>query len=188
MTVFDSLPSDTQDAVLEALFSVNFSASPSPPIGLSLMRHTIGQSDLTPASIGEWSFDSTPNDVPDPSLAHFNLTAPGERMVSWLQRMLTVTANASTTLLGSIWSPPQWMKNNNNLRFEQVDAWVGYLVKYLLAYRENGVNVDAITMQVGRSVVSLVVERQHAARTALIGSLRCSVSETINVVLQRPPV
>ena len=146
VTVFDSLPVDTQNAVLEALFSVNFSESPS-PIGLSLMRHTIGQSDLTPASIGEWSFDSTPGNVPDPSLAHFNLTAPGQRMVSWLKRMLKVTAN-TTTLLGSIWSPPQWMKTNNNLRYEQIDAWVEYFVKYLLAYRANGVNVNAITMQV----------------------------------------
>ena len=42
--------------------------------------------------------------------------------------------NGNVTLLGSPWSPPQWMKQNNNLRDEFVDAWVGYMCRQVRIY------------------------------------------------------
>ena len=47
----------------------NRNRSGSSGIGLGLMRHTIGQSDMTPGSIGEWSFDSN-GGQPDPQLKY----------------------------------------------------------------------------------------------------------------------
>ncbi len=47
----DSLPSELQRQAISSLFGDD-------GIGLKLMRHTVGQSDLTPAYIGEWSYDS----------------------------------------------------------------------------------------------------------------------------------
>ena len=70
-------------------------------IAMKLSRHTVGQSDLTPISIGAWSYDETSGDT---ELSDFSLQAPGEAMAGWLRRMMDVASDI--TLLGSIWSPP----------------------------------------------------------------------------------
>ena len=111
------------------------------------MRHTIGQSDLTPADQGEWSYDSN-GGIPDPMLTHFNLTAPGERMVTWLRRMRE--RDGDIMLLGSPWSPPQWMKNTSTNKINVVaygDAWARYIVAYIDAFSRLGVKIYALTPQ-----------------------------------------
>lgn len=133
---FDALPVEKQDEVAQNLFSKD-------GISLNLMRHTIGQSDLTPSSIGSWSYDMS--DTPDPNLTKFNLTVAGLDMINWLNKMNSV--NPDVFLFGSIWSPPKWMKNNNNLNWIHVDSWVNYIVRYLNEFKKRGVLVDAITMQ-----------------------------------------
>ena len=101
-------------------------------------------------------------------MSHFNLTTPGAKMLSWIQRMMAVARGAKAgqdvdslslplrsasstsspiTLLGSVWSPPGWMKQNNNLQWQYVDAWVKYMVSYIQQYRAAGVHVDAVTLQ-----------------------------------------
>ena len=39
------------------------------------------------------------------------------------------------------------MKQNNNLRWEYVDSYVQYFVNFLQAYKNAGVELDAITLQ-----------------------------------------
>ena len=51
----DSLPSNAQEQLLNELFTTSASGGGG-GIGLSLMRHTIGQSDLSPE--GEYSFET----------------------------------------------------------------------------------------------------------------------------------
>ena len=137
--VFDSLDAAIQQSVLQKLFS------PTDGISLSLVRHTIGQSDLTPPDLGRWSFDDN-GGRPDPSLRAFDLTDPGRKMLGWLQRMLAVSPDIK--LFGSPWSPPGWMKTEDNtLRPEYVDAWVSYMLGYVRAYAAGGVAVHALTPQ-----------------------------------------
>jgi len=134
---FDALPVEKQNEVAQNLFSKD-------GISLNFMRHTIGQSDLTPPSIGSWSYDMS--DAPDPKLTKFNLTVAGLDMINWLLKMNAV--NPDVFLLGSIWSPPKWMKDNNNkLNWIHADSWVNYVVRYLNEFKKRGVLVDAITMQ-----------------------------------------
>lgn len=95
--VFGSLDAQSQETLLAELFG-----SEGTGIKMQLSRHTAGQSDLTPADIGAWSFDEVENDT---VLANFSLTDAGERMVDWLKRMTEVGDNV--TLLGSVWSPPR---------------------------------------------------------------------------------
>lgn len=149
---FDRLSKAAQDTLLAELFDATGRG-----IGLRLMRHTIGQSDLTPALIGEWSYDDNGGADDYPGLAHFNLTEPGRRMVGWISRMQTMNPNG-ITLIGSPWSPPQWMKASPGKRGQDAntldlampgtaDAWVQYMVKYLQAFELAGVAVAAMTMQ-----------------------------------------
>eukprot|EP00041_Stephanoeca_diplocostata_P017567 m.356246 g.356246 ORF g.356246 m.356246 type:complete len:120 (+) comp20749_c0_seq5:725-1084(+) len=69
----------------------------------------------------------------------------GTRMVAWLKHMYSV--NDNITLLGSVWSPPQWMKSGTTLDMGHADAWVAYFIKYLEAFRTAGVHVNAVTLQ-----------------------------------------
>jgi glucosylceramidase len=141
VTVLNTLSDSDQEKLLRELFSSEDG------IGLGLMRHTIGQSDLTPESLGEWSFDSNGGNA-DPTLAHFNLTEPGSAMATWIKRMLDIKKDV--TLFGSPWSPPQWMKKgktHRHLNLAMGDVWANYMVKYLLAYKARGITVDAVTMQ-----------------------------------------
>ena len=137
VTVFDSLDVSAQDELLEQLFGET-------GIRLAVMRHTIGQSDLTPSALGRWSFDEA-GGAPDPNLTQFNLTDPGRRMLGWLKRMHA--KNSDVTLFGSPWSPPGWMKQDNTLQTKYIDAWVEYMLRYLREYREAGVHVSAVTPQ-----------------------------------------
>jgi len=56
-------------------------------------------------------------------------------------------------LLASPWSPPAWMKTNNDmnnggrLKPEYRDAWANYYVKYIKAFREKGLDIWAVTVQ-----------------------------------------
>lgn len=57
------------------------------------------------------------------------------------------------TLLASPWSPPAWMKTNNEMNHggkllpEYRDAWAKYYTKFIRAYEKEGVNIWGITVQ-----------------------------------------
>lgn len=61
--------------------------------------------------------------------------------------------NGDISLLASPWSPPAWMKTNNDMNLggqllpEYREAWANYIVKYIKAAREKGLNIWAITVQ-----------------------------------------
>lgn len=60
---------------------------------------------------------------------------------------------AGISLLASPWSPPAWMKTNNDmnnggqLKPEYREAWANYYVKYIKALREKGLDIWAVTVQ-----------------------------------------
>lgn len=143
VSAFSLLPAAQQTALLNDLFS------PTKGIGFSLMRHTIAASDL---SSDVYSYDNV--SAPDVPLAHFNLTSEGSAMVTWLHRMRAI--NPAMRLLGSVWSPPGWMKLNgvqsgttvnNNLNPVYSSSYAQYFVNYIKVFAARGVPVDAITIQ-----------------------------------------
>lgn len=55
-------------------------------------------------------------------------------------------------ILGSPWSPPHWMKDNNDtrggsLKKECQGVYANYFVKYIEAMKEHGIHIDGITVQ-----------------------------------------
>ena len=134
--VLRSLNQTTRSSVMADLFGGD-------ALGLTIMRHTIGQSDLTPASIGRWSYDENEGKPDDDNLSHFNLTSPGEHMTSIMRDMLAI--NPDITVLGSVWSPPGWMKDgSNSLSADMYERWVRYFVHYLTDFRAQGVQVGGV--------------------------------------------
>lgn len=144
VSVFNDLSSDDLATLLDTLMTgsgANF----------SLMRHTIGASDLSADPV--YTYDDNGGEV-DTDLSGFALGDRGEAMASLLAQMRN--KKSGLTILGSVWSPPGWMKlngvidgntTNNNLNPDYRDALADYFVKYLQAYADAGASVDAITIQ-----------------------------------------
>lgn len=130
-----------------ALLADLFTTSTHDGVAFSLLRHTIGASDLSGSL---YSYDNNT----DPSLANFNLQPAGNSMLSWIAQFKTI--NPAIKLLGSVWSPPGWMKLNgvmdgttvnNNINTAYAGSLAQYFVKYIQAFASGGVAVDAITIQ-----------------------------------------
>lgn len=142
VSVFSSLPSSQQSALLRDLFSTS-------GIDFSLMRHTIASSDL---STDVYTYDNS--STPDIGLSKFSLGREGDAMLAWM--VSAKATNPAIKLLGSVWSPPGWMKLNgvesgitlnNNLNPRYAGSFAQYFVKYIQAFASKGVAVDAITIQ-----------------------------------------
>jgi len=129
-------------AILKELFTTDGSA-----IGVSYLRVSIGSSDMNERV---FTYDDVPDGQRDPQLAHFDLGPDRADVVPVLKEILAI--NPKISILGSPWSPPSWMKTNNNpkggsLRPEFYDIYAQYFIKYIHAMAAEGIRIDAITVQ-----------------------------------------
>lgn len=119
-------------------------------IGVSYLRISIGASDLS-ASV--YTYDDMPAGQTDPTLSNFSLDpdkASGTGLIPLLKEILAINPNIK--ILGSPWTPPVWMKDNNNsiggsLQPQYYDAYARYFVKYIQQMKAEGIIIDAITPQ-----------------------------------------
>lgn len=116
-------------------------------IGVSYLRLSIGASDLD-ATV--FSYDDLPEGQTDPTLAKFSLAPDQAHLIPVLKEILAI--NPRIKILGSPWSPPTWMKTNNNskggsLKPEFYDAYARYFVKYVQGMKAQGIRIDAVTVQ-----------------------------------------
>ncbi|MDX9948287.1 MAG: glycoside hydrolase family 30 beta sandwich domain-containing protein [Bacteroidales bacterium] len=116
-------------------------------IGVSYLRLTIGASDLN-------SFVFSYNDLnegeTDYGLEKFSLSRDLKDVIPVMKEILAI--DPGIKLLGSPWSAPAWMKTNNNVRGGQLKkecygVYALYFVKYIQAMKEQGITIDAITIQ-----------------------------------------
>ena len=77
-------------------------------IGLSYLRVSIGGSDLDELI---FSYDDLPKGKTDPELKSFTLSYDTMHLIPVLKEILTL--NPTIKIMGSPWSPPVWMKDNN---------------------------------------------------------------------------
>jgi len=129
-------------ALLKNLFAVTGN-----DIGISYLRLSIGASDLNEKV---FSYDDMPNGQTDPTLKHFDLGADKTDVIPVMKQILAI--NPAIKILGSPWSPPAWMKTNNDTRGGRLKpdcypVYAKYLVKYIQGMKANGINIDAITIQ-----------------------------------------
>jgi glucosylceramidase len=129
-------------SLLKELFAVD-----ARNIGISYLRISIGSSDLNDHV---FSYDDLPVGETDPQLEKFNLAPDHQDLIPVLKEILAI--NPKIQLLGSPWSPPAWMKTNNNpkggkLRKEDYASYANYFVKYVQQMKAEGITVGAITIQ-----------------------------------------
>lgn len=130
-------PAD-RHAVLESLFDPAEG-------GLSVVRLVIGSSDF---SLEHVSLVDSP--VPDPDLTTFSIDRDRQWVIPVMQEILAI--NPDIAIIASPWSAPAWMKDPANILYgslkpEYEDAYARYLVRYLEAYRDEGIPIDWLTVQ-----------------------------------------
>lgn len=134
------LPTATRQALLRELFL-------SDGIGVSFLRLSIGASDLSERS---FSYLDLPDGQADFDLQQFDLWAGDREVVPLLREILAI--NPTLKLIATPWSAPRWMKTNQawvggSLRDDCQAVYARYFARYLLAMREQGIVIDAITPQ-----------------------------------------
>jgi len=131
-----------RSALLKELFAVD-----AKNIGISYLRISIGSSDLNDHV---FSYDDMAAGETDPGLVKFSLAPDRAELIPILKEILAI--NPKIQILGSPWSPPAWMKTNNDpkggkLKTEYYGLYANYFVKYIQGMKAEGITIDAITTQ-----------------------------------------
>jgi glucosylceramidase len=116
-------------------------------IGISYLRISLGASDLD-AEV--FSYNDLPDGETDLKMKKFSLSPDKKFLIPVLKEILAI--NPEIKILASPWSPPTWMKTNNatkggSLKPEFYDAYALYFVKYVQEMQNEGITIDAITVQ-----------------------------------------
>jgi len=136
---FAKLPKDKQDEILQQYYDVNKG------IGYTLARTNINSCDF---SSGSYTYV----DENDAELKSFSIAHDKEFRIPMIKQAISA-AGGKLTFYASPWSPPAWMKDNNNMlkggkllpAFNQ--SWADYYVKFIKAYEAEGIPVWGLTVQ-----------------------------------------
>ncbi|MDB4925063.1 MAG: glucosylceramidase [Mucilaginibacter sp.] len=136
------MSAESRAALIKDVFSTEDNS-----IGVSYLRLTIGASDLNDHV---FSYDDLAPGQTDIELKRFNLGPDKNDVIPVMKEILKI--DPKIKILGSPWSAPVWMKDNGDtrggsLKPEYFDVYARYLIKYLLAMKAEGINLDAITIQ-----------------------------------------
>ena len=83
----------------------------------------------------------------DKDLSTFSIKCDEEKIIPLIKDAIN-TSKEEMTFFASPWSPPAYMKTNNDmnngghLKKEYYSIWAEYFVKYLKAYRNKGIDFD----------------------------------------------
>lgn len=116
-------------------------------IGISYLRLSMGASDF---SLSDFTYNDLPVGQTDFELSQFSLSQDRDDVIPVIKEILKVSPGIK--ILGSPWSPPAWMKTNNNLvggklRTDCYDVYADYFVRYIQTMESEGISIDAITIQ-----------------------------------------
>lgn len=121
--------------------------------GHSVLRIPIGASDFV---LETTSLADSP--VPDPTLRTFSIERDRRWVIPVLRQILAIDPDIE--IVASPWSAPAWMKNtgsfiNGKLLPEYEGVYADYLVRFLVAYRDEGIAIDWLTVQNEPAAISL---------------------------------
>lgn len=137
--VFARLPPDKQQEFLTAYYDRDRG------IGYSLCRTPIHSCDF---SSGSYTYI----EEGDKALETFSIAHDQAYKIPLIKKA-TEAAGGSLLLYASPWSPPAFMKDNNNmlqggkLLPEYADSWAHYYAKFIKAYEAEGMPIWGITIQ-----------------------------------------
>src|SRR6266540_784038 len=136
---FAKLPKAKQQEILNAYFDVSMG------IGYTLARTNIHSCDF---SSGSYTYVNEG----DKELQSFSVSHDQQFRIPFIKQA-QAAAGGKLTLFGSPWSPPAFMKDNNDmlhggkLKPEFYQSWANYYTKFIKAYQKEGIPIWGITIQ-----------------------------------------
>ncbi|MBS1655796.1 MAG: glycosyl hydrolase, partial [Bacteroidetes bacterium] len=136
---FAKLPKDKQQEILQAYYD------PQKGIGYTLGRTNINSCDFSSDSY-TYVADG------DKDLKTFAISHDEKFKIPLIKQAI-IAAGGKLTLFASPWSPPAWMKDNNDmlhggkLKPEFYQSWAEYYTKFIKAYDKEGIPIWGITVQ-----------------------------------------
>ncbi|MGG1314294.1 glycoside hydrolase family 30 protein [Cohnella laeviribosi] len=134
------LPEEDMRKVFYSLFH------PDGELKFSICRLPIGASDY---ALEWYSHNETDGDL---NMEHFSIDRDRRYLIPYIKEALKY--NPKLQFFASPWSPPTWMKypkayNYGTLRWEKeiLEAYALYFVKFVQAYREEGITIHQIHVQ-----------------------------------------
>lgn len=137
--VFARLPQEKQDELLKAYYDQEDG------IGYTLARTTIHSADF---SSGSYTYI----DEGDDSLESFSIDHDRQYRIPLIKKAIAA-AGGNLPLYASPWSPPAFMKDNNDMLHggkllpQYRPAWARYYTKFIKAYEAEGIPIWGITIQ-----------------------------------------
>lgn len=137
--VFAKLPADVQKELLTAYYDKNRG------IGYNFARTNIASCDFSSDSYGYVATN-------DSSLKSFDLAHDKKFKIPFI-RQATAAAGGALHLFVSPWSPPAWMKDNNDLLHggklleSCSQIWADHYVKFIKGYEALGIPVWGLSVQ-----------------------------------------
>lgn len=140
--IMNSLDENQRQQLMRDLFTREGSG-----IGLSYLRLPMGASDF---ALQNYSYNDLPPGETDPDLLYFSIAHDAAYIIPSLQ--LARDLNPLLRLMGSPWSPPGWMKTTDSMNGgfllpEFYRAFANYHVKFVQAYADANLPIDAVTPQ-----------------------------------------
>ena len=131
------MPQQERTAFLKSIYSKD-------GLGLSVGRLSIGSSDY---SAELYTYDDVDNDL---TLEHFSIDRDKEYIIPIIREILEI--NPDILLFASPGSPPAWMKTGHSvgggyMREKYIECYAEYFVKYIKAYEQEGITIQAVTPQ-----------------------------------------
>ena len=136
---FYKIPKERQAELLRAYFDKEQG------IGYTIARTNINSCDFSS------DMYTYVNDE-DKNLGTFDVAHDKKYKIPFIKEAMQA-AGGKLTLFASPWSPPAWMKDNNDmlhggkLKTEFYDSWAHYYTKFIKAYQGEGIPVWGITIQ-----------------------------------------
>lgn len=140
--VINQLSKDNKAKLLQELFG-----NKKDSISISYLRISIGASDL---NLSSFTYNDLPIGEIDLELKKFSLKEDEKDVISLLREIIKI--NPKIKILGSPWSAPLWMKDNNSffgghLQPKYYGVYAQYFVRYIKEMEKLGIRIDAITPQ-----------------------------------------
>ena len=137
-SVLCQLPEGERQKIIESYYGKD-------GLGYTLIRTHMDSCDF---SLGNYCADDVPGDI---EFAHFSLERDNKHIIPFLKEIKRISEDFK--LFMAPWSPPAYMKTNNNrngggeLKPEYYRAWARYLAHYIKEYEKAGLPVFCVSTQ-----------------------------------------
>jgi len=136
---FAKIPAAKQKEVLDAYYDPNKG-----------IRYTLGRTNIHSCDFSSRSYTYVTEG--DKALSSFSVNHDKQYRIPFIKRVIAATGGR-LTLFASPWSPPAFMKTNNDilhggkLKPEFYQSWANYYTKFIKAYEREGIPIWGITIQ-----------------------------------------